>query len=114
MDEYKNPRTAPFEVLDSFAARLSVKNNRLVATRIPGIGPSNWNPTVIVPRGTPCDAFRLWQPVNFYIAEHAAIPAPIQKGQELWIEVTVPPRGLPRPIQLALKDGGVWKPLAFQ
>ena len=107
-------RTVPFAVIDSFPARLIVKDNRLVATRIPGAGPSNLNPTVIVSRGAPCDALRLWPPVNFYIAEHAAVSAPLQKGQELWVEVTVPPKGQPRPIQLALKDGGAWKPLAFQ
>jgi len=114
MDEYKNSQPAPFEILDSFPVTLSVKNNRLVATRIPGVGPGNLLPSVIVPRGAPCDALRLWQPVNFYIAEHAVVPAPIQPNQELWIEVTVPPRGLPRPLQLALKQDGAWKPLAFQ
>src|SRR5208283_3048759 len=31
--------------------------------------------------------------------------------QELWIEVTVPPQGPPRPLQMAVKDNGVWKPL---
>ena len=113
-DQYKDPRTAPYEILDSFSAMLSVKNNRLVATRIPGAGPGRLNPTVIVHKGAHCNALRLWPPVNFYIAENAAVPAPIQPGQELWIEVTVPPSGLPRPIQLALKDGGAWKPLAYQ
>ena len=122
-DQYKNPRTTAYQILDSYPVTLSVKNNRLVATRIPGAGPGTFPPTVmaprflptvIVPRGAPCDALRLWQPVNFYIPEPAAVPTPLQPNQELWIEVTVPPSGLPRPIQLALKDGGVWKPLAFQ
>ena len=113
-DQYKDPRTAPYEILDSFPAMLSVKNNRLVAKRVAEPDHNNLLPTVMIPRNTPCEAFRLWQPVDFYIAEHAAIPAPLQPNQELWIEVTVPPRGLPRPIQLALKDGGAWKPLAFQ
>jgi hypothetical protein len=57
---------------------------------------------------------RLQDPVNFYIAEHAQSPMPVKAGQELWIEVTVPPKGPPRPLQLALKQGGAWKPLAFQ
>ena len=38
----------------------------------------------------------------------------LKRGGELWIEVTVPPDGPPRPIQVALKQDGVWKPLAFQ
>jgi hypothetical protein len=57
---------------------------------------------------------RLDEPVDFYIAEHAADPTRLKPGQELWIEVTVPPQGPPRPLQLALKQDGVWKPLAFQ
>jgi len=49
------------------------------------------------------------------LAEHATSPLPLSKGQELWAEVTVPPKGPPRPIQLALKEAdGAWKPLAFQ
>jgi hypothetical protein len=57
---------------------------------------------------------RVDKPVNFYITEHAASPLPVKTGDELWIEVTVPPKGPPRPIQLALKEKGVWRPLAFQ
>ncbi len=58
---------------------------------------------------TTCDQMRLRQPVNFYIAEHAQSPLPVKQGDELWIEVTVPPKGPPRPIQLALKQPGAWK-----
>ncbi len=64
--------------------------------------------------GASCDQMHLTAPVNFYLAEHAASPLPVKAGQELWVEVTVPPQGPPRPIQLALKDNGAWKPLAFQ
>ncbi len=54
--------------------------------------------------GAPCDQMRLVDPVNFYIAEHARSPLPLVPGTELWIEVTVPPKGPPRPIQLALRQ----------
>jgi hypothetical protein len=64
--------------------------------------------------GSTCDNLRLEQPVDFYISEHAASPTPVRAGQELWIEVTVPPKGPPRPMQLALKENGNWRPLAFQ
>ena len=56
---------------------------------------------------------RLDEPVDFYIPEHAQSPIPVKQGDELWIEVTVPPKGPPRPTQLALKQNGAWKPLAF-
>jgi hypothetical protein len=64
--------------------------------------------------GAACDAMRLDAPVDFYIAEHAQSPLPLKAGQELWIEVTVPAKGPPRPMQLALKENGGWTPLAFQ
>jgi hypothetical protein len=56
----------------------------------------------------------LSNPVDFYIPDTAADPTRLKPGQQLWIEVTLPPKGPPRPIQLALKDNGAWKPLAFQ
>jgi hypothetical protein len=64
--------------------------------------------------GAACDAMRLDAPVDFYIGEHVRSPLPLKAGQELWIEVTVPAKGPPRPIQLALKENGAWTPLAFQ
>jgi hypothetical protein len=53
----------------------------------------------------------LASPIDFFIADTAQNPPPLKPGQELWIEVTVPPIGPPRPLQLALKDNGTWKPL---
>jgi hypothetical protein len=95
-------------------ARLTVKDGKLLATRVDNA--SNMASAQIVAAwpGTSCDQMRLQKPVDFFIAEHAQSPAPVKAGQELWIEVTVPPKGPPRPIQLALKQDGAWKPLAFQ
>ena len=95
-----------------FPAKLAVRNNKLVAIRIPDTEDSARGQSVFANAGAPCDQMRLNSPVNFYIAEHAQNPWPAKPGQELWVEVTVPPHGPPRPIQLALKDNGVWKPLA--
>jgi len=97
-----------------FTAKLEVQNNKLVAIRIPdpdGLFPGE---LILARPGAPCDEMRLLRPVDFYIPEHAIDPSRVKPGQELWIEVTVPPKGPPRPIQLALKDNGAWKPLAFQ
>ena len=69
---------------------------------------------VMASPGAPCDQMRLVDPVNFYIAEHARSPLPLASGAELWVEVTVPTKGPPRPVQLALKQDGRWEPLAFQ
>ena len=97
-----------------FPAKLQVVGNKLEAIRIPEGDSRPAGQTVTAPPGSTCDNLRLDQPVEFYIAEHAANPTPVKPGQELWIEVTVPHKGPPRPIQLALKQDGVWKPLAFQ
>jgi hypothetical protein len=109
---------------DRYSVRLTVENNKLVA--IPLSGAQKWrgyNPisdgtshgiVVLAPPGASCDALQIDAPADFYIAEHAADPTRTKPGQELWIEVTVPPKGPPRPIQLALKQDGAWKPLAFQ
>jgi hypothetical protein len=52
--------------------------------------------------------------VDFYLPERGAPPLGGGQGHELWMEVTVPPKGPPRPMQVAVKDNGVWKPLAFR
>jgi hypothetical protein len=97
-----------------FPARLKVEGNKLVAIRIPEDDSKSRGQMVSAQPGSSCENLRLDQPVDFFIAEHAASPVPVKPGQELWIEVTVPPKGPPRPIQLALKQDGAWKPLAFQ
>jgi hypothetical protein len=97
-----------------FPAKLKVEGDKLLAIRIPE---GNGRPDELMVDGQPgasCEDLRLEGAVDFYIAETAAAPGPFKAGQELWIEVTVPPKGAPRPIQLAMKDGGAWRPLAFQ
>jgi hypothetical protein len=98
-----------------FPATLRVKDNRLIAVRVSRSEETPAGLRVWARQGASCDQMTLREPVNFYIAEHAQSPLPVGRGQELWVEVTVPPKGPPRPIQLALKEAdGAWKPLAFQ
>lgn len=97
-----------------FPAQLKVEGNKLVAIRIPDTDIRSAGIMVEAMPGSPCESLHLNDPVYFYIAEHAASPVPVKQGQELWIEVTVPPTGPPRPLQLALKEGNAWRPLAFQ
>ena len=98
----------------SFQAKLAVKDNKLIAIRVPESDIFAATQTIAGNPGSSCEEMRISQPVDFYIAEHATDPTRLQQGQELWIEVTVPPKGPPRPLQLALKDNGAWKPLASQ
>lgn len=52
------------------------------------------------------------QPVRFYIPENIPDPSRLEPGDELWVEVTVPPDAAPRPLQMARKKkDGSWIPL---
>jgi uncharacterized membrane-anchored protein len=98
----------------NFPAELRVIDNRLAAIHIRDPKDRKSSQMVTAWRATSCKDLRLVAPVNFYIAEHSRSPLPMATGAELWIEVTVPPKGPPRPIQLALKQNGAWEPFAFE
>ena len=53
----------------------------------------------------------LYQPLAFFIPEHVPDPSQRAAGEELWVEVTLPRRGPPRPIRLGVKKNGVLTPL---
>lgn len=96
-----------------FPAELKVIDNRLSAIGIEDIHDQaklRSGHMVTAWPGSPCSQMRLDQPVSFFIAEHARDPRPLSPGAELWIEVTLPPQGPPRPLQLALKQGADWRP----
>ena len=60
----------------------------------------------------PADTYLLWPQVAFFVSEHAP-DLRVTRGEELWAEVTVPRKGPPRPIQLAVKREGKWIPLTY-
>jgi hypothetical protein len=59
--------------------------------------------------GEPATA--LTEQLAFFLPEHATDPSFRRPGQELWVEVSVPKSGPPRPIQLAIKQGDTFTPL---
>lgn len=59
------------------------------------------------------DVYFLRPSVAFFLPEHAELPR-IRPGEELWAEVTIPRKGPPRPIQLAIKRGTEWTPLTYR
>ncbi len=97
-----------------FRANLEIQNDRLVAINTALDETGREGQQVIAVPGTACNQMILYQPVPFYVAQGAIEPSYLKAGQELWMEVTVPPAGPPRPLQLAMKDNGAWKPLASQ
>jgi hypothetical protein len=90
---------------------LAVENGQLVAhktERATGMFLNSWSWQRRVP-----DTYFLSSPVLFFIPEHAEVPR-LGGGAELWAEVTVPRKGPPRPIQLAVKRGEEWIPLTYR
>ncbi len=97
-----------------FHAWLKAVNNKLVAVRVEGQEDPTLGEGITTMPGTSCDQMSLDDWVDFLLPRHTHSPLPLKPGQELWVEVTVPPHGPPRPMQVALKQDGAWKPLAFE
>jgi hypothetical protein len=94
---------------------VGVKDGKLVAERIASSKESLYSPDLTIRKGAPCSDAALWPPVDFYLSEAAKSPFPLAAGQQLWVEVTVPPKGPPRPLGLALKNAvGQWQPLNYR
>lgn len=96
----------PERMYNRTEVRLSVENGRLAASKAD-------SPTGLEIDYRPNwrnDERTLFPSVPFFIPEHAEISLG-RPGQELWAEVTVPRKGPPRPIQLAIKNGNDWRPL---
>lgn len=96
-----------------FPAKIEARGDRLTVMKLPDSERRDEGQNVLAPPGESCDAMRLAQPVDFYLPEHAASPLPLKQGTELWMQVTVPPSGPPRPIALAIKESGILRPLAL-
>lgn len=91
--------------------QLEIENDHLVARPYPGEfwqAPARLRMGAAGPRGT------LDEPVVFFIPEHVADPSRRAEGETLWVEVTLPRKGPPRPICLGVRRGdGLIEPLAL-
>ena len=87
--------------------RLGVENDRLVA-----FPSDDWTGVQVARRERGGQTIvALEEPVDFYIPEHIPDPSLRSPGERLWVEVTVPPKGPPRPIRLGVKKNDVLTPL---
>lgn len=82
-------------------AHLSAVNGRLVADPAPSPGSGVSISTLRNGAGL------IQEPVAFFLPEHADDPSRRKPGEELWVEVSVPPKGPPRPLRLGVKRDGV-------
>jgi hypothetical protein len=89
--------------------RLEVRADRLVAL------PDEDGPVTFTRRscrgGEDCVA--LAEPLAFFIPEDVEDPSIRPDDEELWVRVTVPPNGAPRPIELGIKKDGKIEPIRF-
>jgi hypothetical protein len=97
-----------------WAVRLEVKGGKLVPVLASGTDRPEMTDELTMRGDRPCDRATLSQGVDYYISDTAKSPFPAKKDEELWVEVTVPPMGPPRPIQLAVSKDGVFTPLVLR
>jgi hypothetical protein len=64
------------------------------------------SPRVRLRQGNGVWSSRLAEPVAFFIPEHVPDPSLRPAGEELWVEVTIPASGPPRPIRLGVMREG--------
>ncbi|MGC9951154.1 MAG: hypothetical protein ABSF64_32765 [Bryobacteraceae bacterium] len=95
-------------------ARIAAVGGRLVATPDP-------NGTVHVTEEAARTAAepnaRRWvlaEPAAFFIPDNVPDPSRRAAGEELWVEVSVPAKGSPRPIRLGVKKDGAIAPLELR
>lgn len=97
------------ELADMYMAHLDVFKDRLYA--VEDQNGRNW-----VTRRR-CGEAHCWQLANalaFFIPENAVDPSTRPAGEKLWVEVTVPPTGPPRPIRLGVKRAGDAEPVPLE
>jgi len=86
---------------------LSARNNQLVASP-QGSGCAMW---IHVQKNPAGDITALAQePVLVFLPETFQMPTP-HPGDQLWVELTLPAKGPPRPIRLAIKNSAAFTPL---
>ncbi len=75
---------------------------------------ASWTPGAS-PGPAPAQLWRLEPSVAFFIPPEVADPSRRPPGEQLWVEVTLPAEGPPRPIRLGVKRGsGPIIPLALR
>jgi uncharacterized membrane-anchored protein len=87
------------------SARLELRGNELVAVSYDGPGSQ---PVWLNEGDADSSTVRWPEPVLYFIPEHAEDPSRQPPGSRLWAEVTIPKKGPPRPIQLAVSNASGW------
>ncbi len=106
----KMPRPTTKVPCGSASGNLLAINGQLAAT------PAEYGHGVLLTTCFAPNVTEVWlmQPVLYFIPEHAENPMQTARGGEMWAEVTVPKKGPPRPIRLAVKKGNSFTPLEIR
>jgi hypothetical protein len=86
----------------SWYVTLQVENDRLVPKLLDHPENPADQQSLILQDGQPCSRVAVHPEVEYFIPDTAKSPFPLQPGEQLWVLVTVPPSGPPRPIQLGI------------
>jgi hypothetical protein len=90
---------------------LSVQDRTLMVAHDPRLHGSRVTARIVVRDGRA--TAQLNPPLAYFIPEHVPDPSIRGAGEELWVEVTLPEQGPPRPIRLGVKKDGVLTPLVL-
>jgi hypothetical protein len=92
-------------------SRLVDRGGKLTAVPAPAGAPRPDFLTITRNESNSCAQATLISAVDYYIPDTTQWPPTLGKGDALWVEVTIPPEGPPRPIQLAVSRSGAFTPL---
>lgn len=106
VDAVREPKATQGSGPAMFMGRLEVRGDRLVT--IEGDAGRHW---VSNRRCGETECWQLAEALAYFIPEHAVDPSRRPAGETLWVEVTVPPNGAPRPIRLGVKKNDELTPL---
>jgi hypothetical protein len=109
VDAERNGSAEDFGAVNMFNARLEARGDKLVA-----VEDQNGNHFVSSLDCENRECWRLYEPLAYFIPEHVEDPSRRPTDEKLWVEVTVPPKGAPRPIQLGVKKDGALTPVQLR
>ena len=95
----------------SVPVTLRVENGVLTFDRVDESAGSRLRARTIVTTRNGEHITELDQTLAYFIPEHVPDPSRRPPGEELWVELTLPKAGPPRPIRLGVKKDGVLTPL---
>jgi len=101
-------RAEPYDPSTPFRGRY-VRLKLITSDVMPGGDHPTPGPTPAIPEG-----ISTTEPVAFFIPEKVPDPSIRPQGEELWVEVTVPREGPPRPIRLGVRKDGELTPLSLR